>query len=114
MIAFRTKAQTLEALEPLVKKSRILPQIRFTVDEYRAARAQTIKRMEQFADGGSVIVRSSALCEDSASESKAGQFLSVADVRGAQALGEAADRVADVGFVYGRRYCQDRSSFSRC
>lgn len=95
MIAFRTKAQTLEALEPLVKKSRILPQIRFTVDEYRAARAQTIKRMEQFADGGSVIVRSSALCEDSASESKAGQFLSVADVRGAQALGEAADRVAD-------------------
>ena len=95
MIAFRTKAQTLEALEPLVKKSRILPQIRFTVDEYRAARAQTIKRMEQFADGGSVIVRSSALCEDSASESKAGQFLSVADVRGAQALGEAAARVAD-------------------
>ena len=74
MIAFRTKAQTLEALETLVKKSRILPQIRFTVDEYRAARAQTIKRMEQFADGGSVIVRSSALCEDSASESRPGSF----------------------------------------
>ena len=79
MIDFSTKANTLKALESSVTKSKILPQISFTVAEL-LAKPDEIKKLVFSAFSGNVIVRSSALNEDSENMSLAGQYLSLLNV----------------------------------
>ena len=35
-VAFKTKAETLEALAPLLRTGRVLPQVRFSVGDWRS------------------------------------------------------------------------------
>ena len=79
MVKFSTKAETLSLIERHVKKSNILPQICFTVEEFeKDAVAICEKVAKTFLDR--VIVRSSALSEDSCFSSQAGKFLSIMNV----------------------------------
>ncbi|MBI2981590.1 MAG: hypothetical protein HYY44_04775 [Deltaproteobacteria bacterium] len=97
-IQWGTKGETLERLMPRLTTAKILPQVRFTVGEWRENR----KILSEIASArwadGPLIVRSSALSEDGARMSQAGRFLSVLHVSGGarpveEALKEAIGRV---------------------
>jgi len=79
MIEFSTKANTLKSLEALVKKSKILPQFTFTAGEL-LEKPEEIKKKTLSQLQGKLIVRSSALNEDTENMSMAGQFLSILNV----------------------------------
>lgn len=77
---FNTKAQTLERLQPLMIKAAILDQCRFTIKEWRDNSEEVLVRIQTSFPEGRLIVRSSALSEDSWKESQAGNFNSVLGV----------------------------------
>lgn len=93
-VRFSTKAETLEALAPLLRTARILPQVRFTVAEWRAEESRVLARIgaERWT-ADPVIVRSSALCEDGATESQAGRYDSVLGVHGMAEIARAVEAV---------------------
>jgi glutamine kinase len=94
VVQFGTKAETLERLAPILRSAVILPQVRFSVAEWRADRQGILERIAEVPWGSeTLIVRSSAKSEDSSSESKAGQFTSVAGVEGAAAIPAAVEEV---------------------
>jgi len=74
-----TKAQTLDRLRGLVKESRIEEQVSFTVAEWQADSKDLLKRMQKLFNGP-VVVRSSALSEDSFTSANAGAYTSLLDV----------------------------------
>lgn len=92
MLTFQTKAQTLKQLEGVVGKSRVLPQVCFTVRELHE-NSDEIKRKiaKQFGDR-KLIIRSSAVNEDSLACSNAGVYLSVLNIFSEQVI-EQAKRV---------------------
>jgi phosphohistidine swiveling domain-containing protein len=92
-IIFGTKAETLEALQSVVKHATVLPQIRFTVAQWRVAPG--LQGFHSVSDWMQqpVIVRSSGLAEDSTVASLAGHFTSVANVGGVRAIEAAVDQV---------------------
>jgi glutamine kinase len=93
-VLFGTKAETLERLVPRLRSAAILPQIRFSVAEWRSDQQNVLNRIAACPWGSEgFIVRSSAKSEDSSSESKAGQFTSVAGVENAAAIAPAVERV---------------------
>ena len=95
---FSTKAETLEQLEGRLESAIVLPQLRFTVAEWRAGVA-AISEPDDGVDAawldGPLIVRSSALDEDAAEQSLAGHFLSVANVNGEAQVANAVNQVCD-------------------
>ena len=94
VVQFGTKAETLERLAPLLRSAAILPQVRFTVAEWRADYQDVLDRI--FAApwaAEALIVRSSAKGEDASCESQAGKFVSVAGVEGPGATTLAVERV---------------------
>jgi glutamine kinase len=94
VVQMGTKAETLERLAPVLRSAAILPQVRFSIAEWQADRPGVLERISAAPWGSeALIVRSSAKSEDSSSESKAGQFTSVAHVEGAAALAAAVERV---------------------
>jgi glutamine kinase len=96
LVAFKTKAETLEALTPLLRNGRVLPQVRFSVSEWRADAAGVLAAVNAAAWGsGRVIVRSSARGEDGPGSSQAGRYDSVLGVIGSAPVAQAIDRVAD-------------------
>lgn len=103
---FSTKAKTLERLALIVKSACVLPQERFTVEDWRRNEPEILSRISErgWLDKP-VIVRSSALAEDATGASLAGQFLSVANVRGDKELTVAVGRVID---SYGTRDGDDQ------
>ena len=77
-----TKAETLDSLAPRLQHARILPQVRFSVAEWQANRSEILSRLAATPWGReTLIVRSSAISEDGATQSAAGQYQSVLDVR---------------------------------
>ena len=74
MINFSTKAGTLEAFRPLLKKSKICESVYFTVNEWSNNSHEIIKRIQQRFCHSNIIVRSSTLNEDGADTSMAGSF----------------------------------------
>lgn len=80
MLEFSTKANTLQALHGYNQKFTILPQVCVTVSEFRAE-PDKIKQsvLTEFSDQ-KLIVRSSAISEDTATESMAGKFLTEMNV----------------------------------
>jgi len=93
-IEFGTKAETLERLQPILRNARVLPQERFTVNDWRRRKTEIIARLRARAWLDlPLIVRSSGLLEDSEKTSLAGRFLSIPDVRGESLLGEAVEKV---------------------
>ena len=94
VVQFGTKAETLERLAPLLRSAVILPQVRFSVAEWRSDPQGVLERISKSRWGSeALIVRSSAKCEDSSSESQAGKFTSVAGVEGVAAIAPAVERV---------------------
>ena len=93
-IAFGTKSETLELLAGKVTEARILPQIRFTVEEWERDPCSVTDsvRRNGWSDSN-LIVRSSARAEDGEAESLAGHFLSVSNVRGQADVSDAISRV---------------------
>jgi glutamine kinase len=67
-----TKAETLERLRPLVRASRIGEVFRFTVGQWCRHREEILTSIRKGFGNGSVVVRSSAIAEDSWASSGAG------------------------------------------
>jgi len=108
VVQFGTKAETLERLAPLLRGASILPQVRFSVAEWRGDLQGVLTRIFACPWGsGALIVRSSAQSEDSSSESQAGKFTSVAGVHGA-AISPAVERVIA---SYGNNDCRHDQIF---
>jgi glutamine kinase len=96
VVAFKTKAETLESLAPLLRNGSVLPQVRFTVSEWRADAAGVLAAVNAAPWGsGRVIVRSSARGEDGPVSSQAGRYESLLRVIGSAAVAQAIDRVSD-------------------
>ena len=80
MLEFSTKANTLKALADHVSKCSILPQYTFTVGELMNEPEAVKNHVIGMFPEDILIVRSSALNEDTESRSLAGQYLSVFDI----------------------------------
>ncbi len=93
-LPFASKAETLAALEPLLHRARVLPQIRFSVSDWNSTAATILDSITSTAWGGSpVIVRSSARGEDTAGDSHAGRYQSIPAVVGVSAISAAVEQV---------------------
>ncbi|MFQ5716024.1 MAG: PEP/pyruvate-binding domain-containing protein, partial [Nitrospinales bacterium] len=77
---FGTKAETLERLKPIVKKARIGDQIIFTIDQWQRNPLGRVREIQNAFQPKRIAVRSSALDEDSWTQSNAGRYCSVLDV----------------------------------
>jgi adenylylsulfate kinase-like enzyme/phosphohistidine swiveling domain-containing protein len=96
LVAFKTKAESLEALAPLLRKGRILPQVRFSVGEWRSDSAGVLAAVAAAPWGSErLIVRSSARGEDAARSSQAGRYDSVLGVAGSAAVAQAIEQVIE-------------------
>ncbi len=72
-----TKAQTLARLENLISLSKIEPQVSFTVSEWRYKQKEIISDIQKKFQSKKLIIRSSAISEDSFYASNAGTYLSI-------------------------------------
>lgn len=91
-----SKAETLEYLGNVVKEATILPQVRFTVGDWKKSSESIMQKILHNKWGHkSLIVRSSALNEDSAVSSLAGHYDSVLKVIGKEALLKAINKVCE-------------------
>ena len=90
-----TKAQTLDRLNKLVKMSNIEDQFSFTVHEWNKNSNDIISKIFDFFGNKNLIIRSSALSEDSFLKSNAGAFSSILDVPSVNPLAvkDAIDKV---------------------
>ncbi|MFQ5916304.1 MAG: PEP-utilizing enzyme [Candidatus Binatia bacterium] len=90
-----TKAESLERLKPLVRIGHIGDLVSFTHEQWNKDRASVLKRIQDVFQDTSLIVRSSALSEDSWLQSSAGAYKSIPDILGedVQALVAAIDEV---------------------
>ncbi len=96
LVAFKTKAETLEALAPMVRNGQVLPEVRFSVGDWRSDAAGVLAAITAAPWGsGRVIVRSSARGEDGAMSSQAGKYDSVLGVTGSAAVAQAIDQVIE-------------------
>jgi adenylylsulfate kinase-like enzyme len=96
IVAFGTKAETLEALAPLLRNGQVLPQVRFSVGDWHSDAAGVLASLAAAPWGsGRVIVRSSACDEDGPVSSQAGKYDTVIGVVGSTAVAEAIDRVSE-------------------
>ena len=95
-VVFQTKAETLEALAPVLRSARVLPQVRFPVGDWRLNARGCLAAIAAAPWGSQrVIVRSSARGEDGARSSQAGKYDSVPGIMGSEAVAEAIDRVIE-------------------
>ena len=76
---FKTKADTLKQLTGLVKQSKIEKIYAFTVEEWQRSR-NTILKYKSSKFNKKIIVRSSAVGEDTAISSEAGSYESILNV----------------------------------
>ncbi len=96
LVAFKMKAESLEALAPLLRNGRVLPQVRFSANDWRSDAAGVLAAVTAAPWGSDrVIVRSSARGEDGAASSQAGRYDSLPGVVGSAAVAQAIDRVIE-------------------
>ncbi|HEV7453731.1 MAG TPA: PEP-utilizing enzyme [Candidatus Saccharimonadales bacterium] len=85
LATFKSKADTLQLLSTLLQKSSIEEIFAFTQGDWELNKAAVAGRVQNKFQGKVIIVRSSALAEDTAECSNAGYFESVLDVDSANA-----------------------------
>ena len=94
MSIFGTKAETLDRLRPKISHAVILEQFPFTVGTWKDNSANVLSALELHLWAQTpMIVRSSALTEDSAVGSQAGRYTSIMNVKGREALVSAVEDV---------------------
>jgi len=91
-LAFSTKAGTLATLQGLLCSARLLPQVIFTVADWRSKPESCLAQIPATIGFGPWVVRSSCQREDNANVSNAGAFLSLLNV-GAESLQSAIEQV---------------------
>lgn len=93
---FGTKAETLAKLQPLVKTATIPDLVFFTLRDWLAAPDDRLAELQARFRDKTLVVRSSALSEDSATTSMAGKFESILSVPASSLLDlrAAVDQVA--------------------
>ncbi len=79
-VIFQGKGKTLENIAPLLKKSKVLDQIRFSYVDWLSKADLIIGKIQSAYPDTKVVVRSNTKSEDSLSVSHAGAFLSLLDV----------------------------------
>ena len=92
---FLSKARTLETLEGRLARGRVLPQVRFSVAEFRAEPERVLLSILE-KGWTSVAVRSSAATEDGGEQSLAGRYESVLGVAPAGLAAAVADVAASM------------------
>ena len=90
-----TKADTLENLQNIVTRSKILPQIVVIADDWLANKKQQLDIIRTKFDSDPLIVRSSSSAEDGFEQSNAGGFESVLNVVNNDQLADAIDKVIE-------------------
>ncbi len=96
VVEFKTKAETLEILAPLLHTARVLSQVRFSIADWGRDREQVLADIAAAPwSSGRLIVRSSGRGEDGADSSQAGRYDSIPGVQGRAALSEAIGRVVE-------------------
>jgi glutamine kinase len=93
MLSFSNKAQTLLTISTVTTKSKVLPQLCFSINELCTA-PERIKELVTSRFSEPLIVRSSALSEDSLLDSQAGRYLSIPNVLPSEII-PAMQRVRD-------------------
>ncbi len=98
MIQFANKAKTLELLKTKLQSARVLPQIRFSVKNWKKEQSELLSELASqvwFDEKKKLVVRSSAAAEDSCEQSLAGHFTSLLDIKGLEASKLAVEKVID-------------------
>jgi len=95
-----TKADTLERLRSVVRQSVIGEQVKFTLSEWKDDQHRVLAQVRDKFGDHALAVRSSALSEDSWTNSNAGGFSSVLDVPGSDTL-RLQDAINHVALSYG-------------
>ena len=95
MLRLGTKAETLYELQGKMQFAEVLPQITFSVNDWRQKREDYWAKTRLQWEDAKVIVRSSALSEDTQESSKAGKFESVGDVDGRESFNAAVEKVIE-------------------
>lgn len=90
-----TKAETLKLLYGQLKGAQVLPQYSFTVMGWKRHRDAIVAEIYDLSWSGKVIVRSSALNEDTSFGSQAGRYESVGNISNETEFAEAVERVID-------------------
>src|SRR3989338_3240022 len=80
MIQLGTKAETLEAIRSRIQRAKICPSVVFTVRDWQANPKKQLERIAGEFGSKRVIVRSSAIGEDSAASAMAGMHASILDI----------------------------------
>lgn len=78
---FGTKAETLFSLKNKITKSQILDQVTFTVEEFKNNKKNVINKIRNEISAKLLVVRSSALNEDTHTSSMAGNYESILKVK---------------------------------
>lgn len=78
---FGTKAETLKKLENTLEFSTVLPQYSFVVRDYEEDDAAVIEAIQQSFKSESLVIRSSALNEDTHNSSMAGNYESILHIK---------------------------------
>ena len=77
---FTSKADTLKFLQEKITKSKIEQSFDFTTEEWQKNELNILNKIMKLFDGSLVVVRSSAVGEDTVEKSEAGNFTSVLNV----------------------------------
>ena len=93
MTELGTKAETLEKMYGNLRYAKVLPQFTFTVGQWNRKKEKVLEEFRELEWKNSVIVRSSALNEDTKVSSCAGKYDSVSRVSGELAFIEAVETV---------------------
>ena len=100
-----TKAETLRRLQSVVQNSIILDQVMFTVADWKRCQRRVLNRINKQFPNVPLVVRSSALSEDSFQSSKAGHFTSILNVKSES---EKVDAICQVISSYGDGHPDDQ------
>lgn len=88
-----TKAETLKKIYGHIKTAKVLPQFIFTVRDWQDRREDIVSEFLKLSWNISVIVRSSALNEDTQIQSQAGKYESISNVSGINEFRAAVEQV---------------------
>lgn len=88
-----TKAETLKKIYGHIKAAKVLPQFVFTTGYWKSCNENIVSEFLKLSWSTNVIVRSSALNEDTQTQSQAGKYVSIANVSGAESFREAVEQV---------------------